>query len=543
MSCGCSTPTQASNWTPVPSVDNPAEIQAGENVECFSTRANNVEKTAGEAIENKIENTAIVSDLELAVNTTFRLTVNSTKTVYTWRIWFNGAPDVPSGMGLTFNTSTGLLSGTVVSSFANKNYEVEVKAFETAGSETANEFIDSRKFNFFPKSATTENKGDVIKLIYPMTNEKRKPVITSLWGPRKPPKQGASGNHPGIDIASGGQGKILAAADGEVISAGPASGFGNWIRISHKNAAGKQLAVTVYGHMFDLYVKVGQKVSAGQVIAKEGNAGIGTGPHLHFELHLGSWKMGAGVDPMPYINGTYTAARNNSAGDSSKADPATLETITTTNSGITKSQAENRPKCPSVGAITTPDNTNTPVTTYPPAAPSSTVPPTTDPSKAAVRSEIERALNEDPALDAADKNFLIFVAKIESGFNAKAHNKKSNAKGVFQMLPHIADHFFKKIGKPSTDENIFDPYTATKAMIVMYKNGHKRYWQMWLDSGKTKIAGMPVVANAVTAEYASLNQGEFMYGIVHNNGVGNSARGINVEGGIAYYRRKVNEVS
>lgn len=86
--------------------------------------------------------------------------------------------------------------------------------------------------------------------------------------------------HNGIDIANANGTPILAVEDGTVIDAGPAQGYGNWVRIRHEDGA-----VSVYGHMETVDVAVGQHVAAGQKIAGMGNMGFSTGTHLHFEIH------------------------------------------------------------------------------------------------------------------------------------------------------------------------------------------------------------------------------------------------------------------
>jgi murein DD-endopeptidase MepM/ murein hydrolase activator NlpD len=85
--------------------------------------------------------------------------------------------------------------------------------------------------------------------------------------------------HYGIDIANSIGTPIVAAADGVVIEAGPASGFGLWVRIQHDDGT-----ITVYGHMQDFSVQEGERVKAGEQIARIGNRGQSTGPHLHFEV-------------------------------------------------------------------------------------------------------------------------------------------------------------------------------------------------------------------------------------------------------------------
>ncbi|WP_307828303.1 M23 family metallopeptidase [Antrihabitans sp. YC2-6] len=99
--------------------------------------------------------------------------------------------------------------------------------------------------------------------------------------------------HAGVDIANAIGTPILAVADGEVIDAGPASGFGMWVRLKHADGT-----VTIYGHIDSATVTVGQRVMAGDEIAKMGNRGYSTGPHCHFEVWLnGSDK----VDPLPWL--------------------------------------------------------------------------------------------------------------------------------------------------------------------------------------------------------------------------------------------------
>ncbi|MEU7215174.1 M23 family metallopeptidase [Nocardia iowensis] len=99
--------------------------------------------------------------------------------------------------------------------------------------------------------------------------------------------------HLGIDIAGPIGTPIVAVADGTVIEAGPAAGFGMWVRLLHDDGT-----VTVYGHIDTATVSQGQRVMAGDQIATIGNRGFSTGPHCHFEVWLnGSDK----IDPVPWL--------------------------------------------------------------------------------------------------------------------------------------------------------------------------------------------------------------------------------------------------
>lgn len=101
--------------------------------------------------------------------------------------------------------------------------------------------------------------------------------------------------HKGIDIAGPIGTPIYAVMDGTVINSGPASGFGNWVRIQHAGGT-----ISVYGHMQAnmIFVRVGDQVTAGQHIAGIGNEGQSTGPHLHFEIYPNG---GSAVDPRQWL--------------------------------------------------------------------------------------------------------------------------------------------------------------------------------------------------------------------------------------------------
>lgn len=99
--------------------------------------------------------------------------------------------------------------------------------------------------------------------------------------------------HLGIDIANAIGTPIGAVAAGTVIEAGPASGFGLWVRVLHDDGT-----ITVYGHVNEIIAPQGTRVAAGQEIATIGNRGQSTGPHLHFEV----WANGKDkIDPLPWL--------------------------------------------------------------------------------------------------------------------------------------------------------------------------------------------------------------------------------------------------
>lgn len=120
--------------------------------------------------------------------------------------------------------------------------------------------------------------------------------ITSTYGYRTYPIRGM---HEGTDFAGSLGTPLHAVADGVVTYAGgPRDGrTGNIIVITSE--VDGQTVDFWYGHMYadGLFVRVGEEVTAGQVIGEIGNAGRSTGPHLHFEVHPG----GQTTDPLVWL--------------------------------------------------------------------------------------------------------------------------------------------------------------------------------------------------------------------------------------------------
>ena len=115
-------------------------------------------------------------------------------------------------------------------------------------------------------------------------------TITSCFGAR----WGVT--HFGVDIAAPIGTPIYAATSGVVQRAGSATGFGLAVYIR-----GDDGAITVYGHVNEVYVSAGERVSAGEQIAEVGNRGQSTGPHLHFEVHPGGGMYSGQVNPVPWL--------------------------------------------------------------------------------------------------------------------------------------------------------------------------------------------------------------------------------------------------
>ena len=135
--------------------------------------------------------------------------------------------------------------------------------------------------------------------------------ITSSFGERQDPFNGEGAFHAGIDISASFGQPIRATADGIVLTAGLASGYGREIMIDHGN--GMQ---TLYGHLSGFAVTTGEQVKIGQIIGYVGTSGRSTGPHLHYEVRI----RNVPVNPHKYLretmeqliasNGTITSAGN-----------------------------------------------------------------------------------------------------------------------------------------------------------------------------------------------------------------------------------------
>ncbi|HZP65300.1 MAG TPA: M23 family metallopeptidase [Rudaea sp.] len=119
--------------------------------------------------------------------------------------------------------------------------------------------------------------------------------IGSGFGERTDPINGESEHHLGIDFDAAPGTEIKAVAEGVVTWNGERPGYGNVVEIDHGNGY-----MTRYAHNQKNLVGVGERVHAGQVIARVGSTGRATGPHCHFEV----WLNGRAVNPLTYVNGT-----------------------------------------------------------------------------------------------------------------------------------------------------------------------------------------------------------------------------------------------
>ena len=117
----------------------------------------------------------------------------------------------------------------------------------------------------------------VIKL--PLASPIKRGYVSSHYGRRKDPFNGRWAMHRGIDFVAKYKSAVHATAPGKVIRVGRQGKYGRTVDVKHSFGL-----VTRYAHLYRYKVKVGQKVSRGQIIGLLGNSGRSTGPHVHYEI-------------------------------------------------------------------------------------------------------------------------------------------------------------------------------------------------------------------------------------------------------------------
>ncbi len=116
--------------------------------------------------------------------------------------------------------------------------------------------------------------------------------ISSGYGERNDPFTGKRTQHDGLDFAGSIDGEVLGVARGVVIWAGLKQGFGKTLEIDHGNGY-----VTRYAHNDELLVEAGDRIIAGQLVARMGETGRASAPHVHFEVLF----KGDAVNPYEFV--------------------------------------------------------------------------------------------------------------------------------------------------------------------------------------------------------------------------------------------------
>ena len=192
------------------------------------------------------------------------------------------------------NSDTSLNNGDLSSLFNSKEI--------TTGS--ARELADIKELTSYLESAVDpiEQIGKMIKTQQALFTEipsicpLKSPNlhVSMAFGPNLHPLTNQWYIHKGIDFSTYRSGDaVMATASGQVVNVGFDSNYGNFVIIKHNHGI-----YTRYAHLSNYRVTKGQLVEQGTVIGYVGNTGISTGPHLHYEVHIGSDV----VDPAKYVN-------------------------------------------------------------------------------------------------------------------------------------------------------------------------------------------------------------------------------------------------
>ncbi|MBU2700695.1 murein DD-endopeptidase MepM/ murein hydrolase activator NlpD [Sporomusaceae bacterium BoRhaA] len=162
-----------------------------------------------------------------------------------------------------------------------KEYQVDLDRLRSANDIEQNRIEVGEKLFIpggRPRSEVAISRGGDNRFQWPTIGE-----ISSPFGYRD------GRMHEGVDIANNAGTSVQAARDGKVTFAGWCSGYGYTIEIDHGQGVS-----SLYGHLSDYYVHVGQFVRQGQSVAVMGSTGNSTGPHLHFEVR----HQGTPVNPL-----------------------------------------------------------------------------------------------------------------------------------------------------------------------------------------------------------------------------------------------------
>ncbi len=146
--------------------------------------------------------------------------------------------------------------------------------------------------DLFKKSLANRDRLQHLPAIIPVANWDLKRIGSGFSPHRFHPILNRWRPHNGIDLVANTGTEIYASANGRVKSVRYSDSFGKMVEIDHGFGL-----VTLYAHMNNQIVKIGEQVKRGQVIGEVGSTGLSGGPHLHYEVHVN----GVEVDPVKYF--------------------------------------------------------------------------------------------------------------------------------------------------------------------------------------------------------------------------------------------------
>ena len=175
------------------------------------------------------------------------------------------------------------------------NYFLKKKGIQKDKSGIGGDFKGSEKVNYTLYDFYDKHTKSILQAIhnvplgYPYIGR-----LNSQYGYRTNPFGGSSHEfHSGIDFKGNIGDSVKATGDGVVEKADYHNGYGKCVIIRHEHGYS-----SLYGHLSEVNVTVGQKVKSGDVIGLVGNTGRSTGPHLHYEIR----KIGTDINPNDYLN-------------------------------------------------------------------------------------------------------------------------------------------------------------------------------------------------------------------------------------------------
>ena len=484
---------------------------------------------------------------------------NPSPPTVSWRM--NGAPE-----GVTIDEHTGKISGNMPMG--------DFKTTVTATDATTGVDLDTKTYNL-RRVEPSRNTGT--QLQSPI--QKGKYRISSGYGPRKPPRTAGGGrgskNHGGIDMAAPTGTPVGSAGSGKVIFAGRQGGYGNLVKVAHYNENGKQVAETLYGHLSSINVREGQTLNQGELLGKVGSTGNSSGPHLHFETKkMNSSGRLQRMNPLAAMNGSHPneiggGMANNqgiyldsggSCGSSVPSgncgegfgDPTADISDGRDNGSATGGNTAINTIPPDVARATDGDGGGSTSGIEPPGADEKFISPQIsindkanvyltisepEDEKFISRSEVIEIMNDvfdrHLELDNQDIAYLFFIARIESGFDPWDQDPISSRKGLFKMCDAVAFAY-------PHDRN--DVESSTEAMIQFYLKEEKRYWDHFVESKGTKLSQHLVIEPRAAEKYKTYSKLEFIYGLIHHDGVIAAVQGIS-QGGVAYAQRMMKSFS
>lgn len=174
-----------------------------------------------------------------------------------------------------------------------QNSNILIATSEKLDKITSQLVVQSKSFDeVFEMSKNKAKFLSSMPAIQPMSNKDLR-RLSSFFGYRMDPFYKVMKHHEGVDFSAPVGTDIYATGDGVVVDINLSKrGYGNNVKIDH--GFGYH---TFYAHCSKILVKKGQQIKRGQIIAKVGNTGKSTAPHLHYEVH----KNNRPIDPINYF--------------------------------------------------------------------------------------------------------------------------------------------------------------------------------------------------------------------------------------------------